>query len=130
LFIDPDRLCQVLINLLNNALKFTEQGVVKLTARYLQEAQRGEVLRIEVSDTGAGIDEADLEKIFDKFHQANQYDTLQGKPQGTGLGLAISRQIVENYHGKIWAESPSGEGSTFIVELPRTHVADQDARRA
>jgi len=124
LFMDPDRLCQVLMNLLNNAVKFTQQGEVRLVAR---EAGEG-VLRIEVQDTGVGIESADLEKVFDKFHQATQDDTLQNKPQGTGLGLAICRQIVENYKGRIWVRSTPGEGSTFIVELPVSPVAVEDAQ--
>ncbi len=122
-FIDPDRITQVLTNLFNNAAKFTEKGVVRCEAR----VARPGVVQVMVQDTGAGIEEADLDKIFDKFHQASQYDTLQNKPQGTGLGLSISRQIVEKYKGKIWAESELGKGSVFIVELPQDCRKENDA---
>lgn len=115
LLIDPDRLAQVLLNLLGNAIKFTDQGWVRLRAG----ATDG-VLRLEVSDSGQGIPRESLEKIFDKFHQAQPGDTVaEGRRRkGTGLGLAICRQIVEHYHGRIWAESELGRGSTFIMELP------------
>ncbi|QAZ66292.1 sensor histidine kinase [Solidesulfovibrio carbinolicus] len=115
LFIDPDRLTQVLVNLLGNAAKFTDQGEVKLAA----SAADG-LLRVVVTDTGHGIPRESLEKIFDKFHQAQLGDTVEehGRRQGTGLGLAICRQIVEHYKGRVWAESELGRGSTFILELP------------
>jgi PAS domain S-box-containing protein len=115
LYIDPDRLAQVLVNLLGNAAKFTDEGHVRLRAG----AADG-VLRVEVSDTGQGVPRESLERIFDKFHQAQTGDTVAdgSRPKGTGLGLAICRQIVEHYQGRIWAESELGRGSTFIVELP------------
>lgn len=112
-FIDPDRLEQVLLNILSNAAKFTEAGQVEISAR----PALGGRLRISVRDTGSGIPAGDLETIFDKFHQVERSDTLQSSAKGTGLGLAISRQIVEHYKGKIWVESEPGKGSTFHVEL-------------
>ena len=117
LWIDPDRLTQVLVNLLGNAAKFTDQGEVRLAA-----AAANGLLRVVVSDTGQGIPRESLEKIFDKFHQAQIGDTMEehGRRQGTGLGLAICRQIVEHYRGRVWAESELGRGSTFIMELPLT----------
>lgn len=114
LFMDPDRLSQVLINLLHNAAKFTSRGSIRVSADLKDE----ETLRIRVRDTGCGIPAGELEMIFDKFHQATRFDTLANKPEGTGLGLSISRQIVEHYRGRIWAESQDGAGSVFIVELP------------
>jgi signal transduction histidine kinase len=111
---DQDRILQVLINLLSNAIKFTEHGEVRLAAR----TKRASHIRIEVSDTGAGIPPSDLNKIFDKFQQSETVDTLVQKPQGTGLGLSICRQIVDHYGGRIWAESEPGRGSSFFVELP------------
>ncbi len=115
LFIDPDRLTQVLVNLLGNAAKFTDQGEVKLAA-----SASDSLLRVVVTDTGHGIPRESLEKIFDKFHQAQIGDTVEehGRRQGTGLGLAICRQIVGHYKGRVWAESELGRGSTFILELP------------
>jgi PAS domain S-box-containing protein len=115
LFIDPDRLAQVLVNLLGNAVKFTDEGHVRLRA-----CVAGDVLRVEVADSGQGVPRDSLEKIFDKFHQAQLGDTVSEgqRRKGTGLGLAICRQIVEHYGGRIWAESELGRGSVFIMELP------------
>ncbi|MDD4952544.1 MAG: PAS domain S-box protein [Desulfovibrionaceae bacterium] len=111
---DPDRLIQVLINLLNNAAKFTPQGLVRVAAL---EPRPG-VAQVRVEDTGIGIPSASLERIFNKFQQASQGDTVQDKPKGTGLGLTICREIVDHYNGLIWAESEVGKGSTLIFELP------------
>ena len=110
---DKDRLIQVVINLLNNAAKFTEKGSVILSARVIDGK-----LRVSVKDTGPGISPDDLNKIFDKFHQVSDSDTLKDKPKGTGLGLAICKQIIEHYGGKIWVESEYGRGSEFIFEIP------------
>ena len=121
LTIDPDRLSQVLVNLLGNAVKFTDEGHVRL-----QATTRDGWLRVEVSDTGQGVPRESLEKIFDKFHQAQAGDTLEGsrRHKGTGLGLAICRQIVEHYGGRIWAESELGRGSTFVMALPPPLTTD------
>ena len=109
---DPDRLQQVLINLLNNAAKFTEKGHVTVRAfpRFGQ-------VRVEVADTGLGIHPDDQAQIFEKFHQTRT-DTMEDKPKGTGLGLTICREIIEHYGGRIWVESELGQGSTFIFTLP------------
>ena len=109
---DSDRLQQVLINLLNNAVKFTEEGnvVVRAFPRFGQ-------VRIEVSDTGLGIHPEDQTQIFEKFHQTRT-DTMEDKPKGTGLGLTICREIIEHYGGRVWVESEVGHGSTFIFTLP------------
>ncbi|CCH49653.1 sensor histidine kinase [Pseudodesulfovibrio piezophilus] len=109
---DSDRLQQVLINLLNNAAKFTEEGsvVVRAFPRFGQ-------VRIEVADTGLGIPPEDQTQIFEKFHQTRS-DTMEDKPRGTGLGLTICREIVEHYGGRIWVESERDKGSTFIFTLP------------
>lgn len=108
---DRDRLVQVFVNLLGNALKFTDHGGIALEA-----VEEDGQLRVTVRDTGSGIAEADLERIFEKFKQAG--NTLTEKPKGTGLGLPICRQIVEHHGGRIWAESHPGEGSAFIFTLP------------
>lgn len=119
LFMDQDRITQVCINLLDNAAKFTEKGRVQLHAGI-----RGDRLRLTVEDSGLGIEQGELEKVFDSFHQVSRYQSLEDKPEGTGLGLAICLQIVEHYQGRIWAESEIGKGSRFIVELPLEHTAE------
>lgn len=111
---DPDRLQQVLINLLSNAAKFTESGQVAVDL-YVDERS---LVHIRIEDTGIGVEPQFLEKIFDKFHQAQNGDTLTEKPSGTGLGLAICRQIVEHCGGSIWAESQVGKGTTVHLTLP------------
>ncbi len=108
---DRDRLIQVLINLLANAAKFTERGVVTIRCKRLDKA-----VQMSVIDTGVGIAQKDLKTIFEKFKQAG--DTLKDKPKGTGLGLTICRQIVEHHGGRIWVESIEGEGSVFSFTLP------------
>ncbi len=111
LTLDPDRMAQVLVNLLSNAAKFTEQGMIQVGAEERQDA-----VLLWVADTGAGIPETELQRIFDRFYQVGQ-DTL-GITKGTGLGLAICKQIVEHYHGSIWAESELGVGTKMYVQLP------------
>ena len=108
---DADQLMQVLDNLLSNAIKFSNHGHITL-----QGAQEDTMVRLSVIDAGIGIPESDLETIFDKFHQLG--DPRSGNPKGTGLGLAICREIVQHLGGKIWCESPPGEGSRFHFTLP------------
>ncbi|MDM8530252.1 GAF domain-containing protein [Anaerolineales bacterium HSG25] len=108
---DQDRLIQVMINLISNAVKFTDIGVI--TCRL--EQNEGEI-RVSVTDTGAGISEEDQPKIFDKFRQVG--DTLTDKPKGTGLGLPICKEIILNHEGMIWVESELGKGTSFIFTLP------------
>lgn len=114
LWLDPDRLQQVLFNLINNAVKFTPSG--SITIRAYQPDER--TLSIAVSDTGIGIAPEELERIFEKFHQVQRHDGTIDPCPGTGLGLTICRQIVEHYGGAIWAESEPGRGSTLHVALP------------
>jgi len=114
---DRDRLMQVMVNLLSNALKFvpTDTGTVRVGA----EGTAAEV-RVSVSDNGPGIHAADHEVIFDKFRQGSGgTDVLTDKPQGTGLGLPISRQIIEYFNGRLWVESAPGAGARFLFTLPR-----------
>ncbi len=120
---DPDRMQQVFLNLLDNAIKFTAEGEVAIAARAL-----GDMIRITVSDTGIGIPETDLEKIFDKFHQTSRNDTLTEKPMGTGLGLAICHQIITHYGGDIRAESEIGRGTVFTIHLPVSPVDEHKER--
>ncbi len=125
LFVDPDRMLQVLINLLSNAAKFTDKGLVRVSA-----GREDHGLRMTVSDEGVGVPEADLETIFGKFRQSTQGDILENKPKGTGLGLAICRNIIQHYGGRIWAESVLGRGSSFHVRLPREVLAENNEKKA
>lgn len=113
-FADNTRLRQVMINLVNNSIKFTEKGKIALRASQLDGAR----VLITVKDTGIGIPSEELEAIFQEFTQVDTSTTR--KVGGTGLGLPISRRLVEMHGGRLWAESTgvNGEGSTFYVELP------------
>ncbi len=108
---DERRLTQVLLNLVGNALKFTDAGEIKISAK-----AHGDSFTISVRDTGPGIAPADQGKIFEEFQQAENAATR--KKGGTGLGLAISKRIVEMHGGRIWVESELGQGSTFSFTLP------------
>ena len=108
---DQDRLIQVVINLISNAVKFTDAGSITCSAR-----QEGMELLVSVKDSGIGIAPDDQPKVFEKFKQVG--DTLTDKPKGTGLGLPICKEIVEYHGGRIWVESQPGHGSTFSFTLP------------
>ena len=106
---DPERIVQVLSNVVGNALKFTpEGGTVQIRV-----VQAGFRIRFEVRDTGPGIASQHLPHVFDRFWRANA-----GGPKGTGLGLYIAKGIVESHRGDIWVESNVGAGTAFIFELP------------
>jgi signal transduction histidine kinase len=108
---DGRRLTQVLINLVGNAIKFTDAGEVAIKA----EANNGS-FHVSVCDTGPGISAADQAKLFQEFQQAD--NAITRKKGGTGLGLAISKRIIEMHGGKIWIESQLGQGSTFTFTVP------------
>ena len=108
---DGRRLTQVLLNLVGNAIKFTDAGEVIIKAR----ASNGS-FSLSVRDTGPGISAADQAKLFQEFQQAD--NSITRKKGGTGLGLAISKRIIEMHGGRIWVESVVGQGSTFAVTLP------------
>ncbi|MGI2904507.1 PAS domain S-box protein [Tolypothrix sp. VBCCA 56010] len=114
---DRNRLLQVLINLISNAVKFTESGSVICRVK-----QGNDGVCISVIDTGIGITLEDQPKVFEKFRQVG--DTLTDKPKGTGLGLPICKQIIDHHGGKIWVESEPGNGSTFSFTIP-TYACDQ-----
>ena len=112
---DAGKLRQVLVNLIGNAVKYTDQGSVTLKIRLSPLDHSGRLLlNLEVLDTGTGIAPDDLERIFEPFVQVGD----GGVPKGTGLGLSISRRLVESMGGRIRVESKLGEGSLFRVELP------------
>jgi signal transduction histidine kinase len=108
---DGRRLTQVLINLVGNAIKFTEAGEVAIKA----EANNG-AFYVSVRDTGPGISAADQARLFQEFQQAD--NAITRKKGGTGLGLAISKRIIEMHGGRIWVESQPGQGSMFAFTLP------------
>jgi len=108
---DHQRISQVFLNLVGNAIKFTEAGEVRVEA-----TASDDTFVISVSDTGPGLSEADQQMIFEEFHQADGSSTR--KKGGTGLGLSIARRIVEMHGGRIWVESTEGKGSTFWFTLP------------
>ncbi len=108
---DGRRLTQVLINLVGNAIKFTDAGEVAITA-----GAHGGSFHVTVRDTGPGISVPDQAKLFQEFQQAD--NTITRKKGGTGLGLAISKRIIEMHGGKIWVESQLGQGSTFPFTFP------------
>ena len=111
--VDPDRLVQVIINLVSNAVKFCDNssGLVRFRAWH----EDGWV-RVDVADNGVGIESENLDRIFERFQQAG--NTLTDKPHGTGLGLPISRQILNRFGGHLWVMSEFGKGATFSFQLP------------
>lgn len=112
---DPNRLRQVLLNLVGNALKFTEEGSIVVRVKRVSQGPSAASLRFEVADTGIGIESGQVNRVFESFTQADQSD--RRKYGGTGLGLAISKQLVEAMGGEIACESRPGEGSTFRFVL-------------
>jgi signal transduction histidine kinase len=115
---DPEKLQQIVINLLGNAVKFTESGgTITLSSQFV-----GNCIEIRVADTGPGISPEKLDRIFDPFVQAER--RLNQPVQGVGLGLAISQDLAQAMDGKITVESVVGEGSTFTLSLPRAPRMD------
>jgi len=108
---DEQRIAQVILNLLGNAIKFTEQGKIEVEATISNES-----FLVSITDTGPGLSEPDQKRIFEEFRQADGSSTrVKG---GTGLGLSISKKIVEMHGGRIWVDSNLGKGSTFSFTLP------------
>jgi signal transduction histidine kinase len=118
---DEQRIVQVFLNLVGNAIKFSEKGEVRV-----EVATSNGTFLVSVSDTGPGLSEADQERIFEEFHQVDSSSTR--KKGGTGLGLSIAKRIVEMHGGRIWVESSLGKGSTFWFTLP-IRVEEQTEQR-
>jgi signal transduction histidine kinase/DNA-binding NarL/FixJ family response regulator len=121
---DPLRITQILTNLIGNALKFTSTGGVQLHVSVLETAVDKCLLRFSVEDTGIGMEEQKLSKVFDRFDQGDNETTR--KFGGTGLGLTIVKNLVDLQGGKIYVTSRPGEGSKFIFELPLAIQAEQE----
>jgi signal transduction histidine kinase len=119
---DPDRIKEILNNLVSNAVKYSNQGMVSIS-----HVVEKDVLITHVADQGAGISESDQKKIFTRFFRA---EVTAGTAPGTGLGLFIVKQLVEKMHGRIWFTSKLGSGTTFSFSLPLAgkthHVTHQD----
>ncbi len=111
-YVDPHRISEVIQNIVDNAIKYTPEGSV--TIRMTGDK---DVIQIQVQDTGPGIPSDDLPHLFQKFYRVD--NSMTRSVGGSGLGLFISRKIVDLYNGRIWAESHPGQGSTFIINLPR-----------
>lgn len=111
LYLDSDKLIQILNNLISNALRFTEKG----GSVTISVTEQDDVLQCEVKDTGIGIAEEDIPKLFNKFEQVGRVEGPGYK--GTGLGLTIVKGLVEKHHGKVWVESEKGKGTSFFFTL-------------
>jgi PAS domain S-box-containing protein len=112
LYVDKDRIAQVFVNLMSNALKFTPAGYIEISV-----IDKENVVECAVSDTGIGISDDELPKVFSKFEQFSL--EFESPKKGTGLGLAISKGIIELHRGKIWVESKLGQGTKISFTLPK-----------
>ncbi len=121
LLCDPDRITQVIVNLVRNAIRFTSKGgfisvEVEVYMDSIHKSMSKKCVLVSVKDTGTGIDKNDFSKLFSRFGQLDM--SLTRRPGGTGLGLAICKELVEMHGGRIWVESKVGEGSKFSFTLP------------
>ncbi|MDE1856318.1 MAG: HAMP domain-containing histidine kinase, partial [Candidatus Micrarchaeota archaeon] len=122
--VDPNRMIQVFVNLLTNAIKFTEHGsiVVSIT-------KKGKSIRVEVKDTGIGISKEDQRKLFKKFYQVHREGMIMQKNAGTGLGLSIVKEIVNLHGGRMGVNSELGKGSTFWFTIPMLGKQKKEKRQ-
>lgn len=112
---DKNKLLQVMLNLISNAIKFTSQGKITVGIEEMPDE-----IKAYVSDTGEGFYPEEKEKIFEEFYRIG--DELAGRPRGSGMGLSISKKIIETLGGSVWVESQLGKGSTFFFTLPKKDV--------
>jgi ammonium transporter len=119
---DRDKLKQILLNLVSNAVKYTDEGTIAVRAEAVDER-----LRVDVSDTGVGIPSVELGKIFDEFHRAD--GAISPSRPGTGLGLTISRRLARTLGGDVTVESSPGVGSTFTLDLPLRALVGETPNR-
>jgi signal transduction histidine kinase/FixJ family two-component response regulator/HPt (histidine-containing phosphotransfer) domain-containing protein len=122
LYGDEVRVRQIILNLLSNAVKYTREGSITFELGYDRVDREHIILKISVADTGIGIEEKNIDKIFDSFKRIEE--TKNRTIQGTGLGLTITKRLVDQMNGKISVESEYGKGSTFFIEIPQTVVDD------
>ena len=115
-YCDSDRIFQVITNLISNALKFTpEKGTIHVEGRMV-DTEQGRAMEVRVTDSGMGIRQEDLGRIFNKYEQVSLEQPAG--VSGLGLGLSTCKTIVEMHEGTIWADSVTGEGSTFTFQVP------------
>ena len=120
---DPGKLQQILYNFLSNAIKFTPNGsVITIKSKFQQTSSQNPTVQISVQDCGPGIPEDMLEMVFEKFRQVDATHTREHA--GTGLGLAICRELSDLLHAELSVTSKTGEGATFLVELPITFASE------
>lgn len=118
--VDPDKIIQVLDNIMNNALKYSPDGG-EITCTLLETHNN---VIISISDQGMGIPQQDVKRVFNRFFRV---DKARSRAMGgSGLGLAISREVIQDHGGSIWAESEEGKGSTFYVSLPYEPIEEDD----
>jgi signal transduction histidine kinase/FixJ family two-component response regulator/HPt (histidine-containing phosphotransfer) domain-containing protein len=119
---DEVRVRQIILNVLSNAVKYTHEGSVTFSLGFERVDRENLILKIKVKDTGIGIENKNIDKIFDSFKRIEE--TKNRTIQGTGLGLTITKRLVDQMNGKIWVESEYGKGSTFYIDIPQTVVDD------
>lgn len=125
LFGDNIRIRQILINLTNNAIKFTKTGVIKIIVTFDRQGDANGTMKVSVSDTGIGIKKEDINKIFESFHQVDS--TRNREVEGTGLGLAICQNLLKLMHGTLSVESEYEKGTTFTFTIPQMIVDSTNA---
>lgn len=123
-YVDIERIDQVIINLLSNAIKFTSlNSTIEIDFKLTRNHISARVIQVSISDEGIGIPSSELEKIFEKFVQSSKTNTGVG---GTGLGLTICQEIIKRHLGEIWAENNSEKGATFFFTLPVTQPSNEN----
>ncbi len=123
---DPYRLNQIMLNLISNALKFTERGGIDITLHVLADDEENQLIRVAITDTGIGMDEDFVKNLFEKFSQ--EYESVSRKYGGTGLGMSICKDLVELMGGSIYAKSTKGVGTTITFEITLKKGTENDLK--